>query len=91
MEVPAPPSSQMAEADARAPAPPSPHCTRPSNTNKHPANILKAKRKRRTKAEKAVNEKQLKEAWAAKAKAAKEGIEELVAMEVEAEARETEA
>ena len=40
---------------------------------------------------KAVDEKWLKEARAAKAKAAKEGIEELVAMEVEAEARETEA
>ena len=58
--------------------------------NKHPANILKAERKRCTKAEKAVDKKQLKEAQAAEAKAAKEGIEELVAMEVEAEARETE-
>lgn len=81
----------MADKTPQAPAPPSPRRTRPSNQNKHPAAILKPERKRRTKHEKAADDQRLKEAQAARSKAAHEGIEHLAAMEVVAEQNETEA
>ncbi|KAG6371006.1 hypothetical protein JVT61DRAFT_10726 [Boletus reticuloceps] len=67
------------------------HCTRPSNVNKHPTDILKPAKKRRTKAEKATDDQRLKDAKAAQEKATVKGIGHLVTMEMEAESKEAEA
>ena len=71
--------------------PPSPRRTRPSNADKHPADILKPEKKRRTKAEKAAKDKRLKEEKAACEKVAQGSLEELAAMEVDTEMKEADA
>ena len=68
--------------------PPSPCHTRPSNADKHPADILKPEKKRCTKAEKAADDKWLKEEKAAHEKVTQGSLEELAAMEVDAEMKE---
>ena len=59
--------------------------------DKHPADVLKPEKKRRTKAEKAANDKRLKEEKAAREKTAQESLEQLAAMEVNVETKEAEA
>jgi len=74
--------------------PASPRRTRPGNSEKHPAEVLfttGVMQKRRTKAEKAADDKRLKDAKAAKEEAAKQGIECLALMEMEAEAKANDA
>ncbi|KIJ62071.1 hypothetical protein HYDPIDRAFT_30622 [Hydnomerulius pinastri MD-312] len=68
----------------------SPRRTREKNATQHPGDILKPT-KQRTKAEKAEDDKRLKDAQSAKAQAAKDGIARLAMMELEAEAKEAEA
>ncbi|KAG6374997.1 hypothetical protein JVT61DRAFT_3772 [Boletus reticuloceps] len=64
---------------------PAPTChTRSSNMNKHPADILKPAKKRRTKVEKAADDQHLKDAKAAQEKATVKGIGRLATMEMEA-------
>ncbi|KAF9230592.1 hypothetical protein BU15DRAFT_69068 [Melanogaster broomeanus] len=68
--------------------------TRPGNANKHPARILFETgtiQKRRTKAEKAADDKHLKDAKAAQEQATQKGIERLAMMEMEAEEKANEA
>ncbi|KIK75807.1 hypothetical protein PAXRUDRAFT_29040 [Paxillus rubicundulus Ve08.2h10] len=64
------------------------HRTHPGNADKHPANILFATgtiQKRRTKAEKAADDKHLKDPKATNEQATQKGIERLALMEMEAE------
>ncbi|KAF9231627.1 hypothetical protein BU15DRAFT_82158 [Melanogaster broomeanus] len=68
--------------------------TRPGNANKHPARILFETgtiQKRRTKAEKAADDKRLKDAKAAQEQATQKGIEHLAMMEMEVEEKANEA
>ena len=59
--------------------------------DKHPAYVLKPEKKRFTKAEKAADDKRLKEEKAVQEKTAQESLEQLAAMEVNIEMKEAEA
>ncbi|KIK80412.1 hypothetical protein PAXRUDRAFT_70531, partial [Paxillus rubicundulus Ve08.2h10] len=68
------------------------HCTQEKNATQHPGNILKAATgKRRSKAEKAEDNKHLKDAQSAKAQATKDGVACLAMMELEAKSKEAKA
>ncbi|KAF9234885.1 hypothetical protein BU15DRAFT_65319 [Melanogaster broomeanus] len=80
----------MEDSPPPPPPPPSRCRTRATNVNKHPGDIVKPS-KRRTKAEKAVDDKRLKDAEAAKAQAAKDSIQRLALMEIDADMKVAEA